>query len=64
MSIQLKVPSMACGACADTITQAVKQIDASATVVADPKTKAVQVETQASETAVKEAIEAAGYPIG
>jgi copper chaperone len=62
MSIQLKVPSMACAACADTITQAVKQIDDSATIAADPKTKVVQVETQASEAAVKQAIEAAGYP--
>lgn len=64
MSIQFKVPSMACSACVDTITQAVKQVDASAAIAADPKTKVVQVDTQASEVAVKQAIEAAGYPVG
>nr|WP_290226952.1 heavy-metal-associated domain-containing protein [Trichocoleus desertorum] len=64
MSIQFKVPSMACSACVDTITQAVKQVDDSAAIAADPKTKVVQVETQASEATVKQAIEAAGYPVG
>lgn len=63
MTHQLKVPSMACSACADTITKAVKTIDADATVQADPKTKFVNVETQASEAAIKDAIAAAGYPV-
>lgn len=54
---------MACSACADTITKAVKTIDADATVQADPKTKFVNVETQASEAAIKDAIAAAGYPV-
>lgn len=63
MTLQLKVPSMACSACADTITKAVKTIDADATVQADPKTKVVNVETQASEAAIKDAIAAAGYPV-
>ncbi len=63
MTLQLKVPSMACSACADTITKAVKTIDADATVQADPKTKFVNVETQASEAAIKDAITAAGYPV-
>lgn len=63
MTLQLTVPSMACSACADTITKAVTAIDPAAKVDADPKTKRVVVETQHSETAVKEAITAAGYPV-
>ncbi|MCA1990675.1 MAG: heavy-metal-associated domain-containing protein [Coleofasciculus sp. S288] len=63
MTVELKVPSMACSACADTITKAVKTVDANATVQADPKTKLVSVETQASEAAIKEAIASAGYPV-
>lgn len=63
MTLELKVPNMACSACADTITKAVQAIDPNAVVQADPKTKQVQVETQASETAIKEAIAAAGYPV-
>ena len=61
MIVQLKVPNMACGACADTITQAVLKIDPKASVKADPQTKQVTIETQASESSVKEAISAAGY---
>ncbi len=62
MTIQLKVPNMACGACAKTITQAVVDIDPKASVRADPKTKQVIVESNASESSVREAIAAAGYP--
>ena len=62
MTIQLKVPNMACGACSKTITQAVQEIDPTAEVQADPKTKEVKVETQANESSIREAIAAAGYP--
>jgi copper chaperone len=63
MTLQLQVPSMACSACSDTITNAVMAIDSTATVQADPKTKQVKIETQASEAAIKNAVEAAGYPV-
>ena len=62
MTIELKVPNMACGACAKTITQAVIDLDPKASVKADPKTKQVTVNTQAPESSVKEAISAVGYP--
>ncbi|MBC5793978.1 MAG: heavy-metal-associated domain-containing protein [Sphaerospermopsis kisseleviana] len=62
MTIKLTVPGMACSACANNITNAVKAVDANANVEADPKTKLVNVDTQASETAIKEALVAAGYP--
>jgi copper chaperone len=63
MILQLTVPSMACGACADTIAKAVATLDPTATVQADPKTKRVSVETQVAEDSVKQAIAAAGYPV-
>ncbi|MGE5655280.1 MAG: heavy-metal-associated domain-containing protein [Actinomycetota bacterium] len=62
MALQLRVPKIACSACVDTVTKAVKTVDPSASVQADPKTKMVSVETKASETAVKEAIAKVGYP--
>jgi copper chaperone len=62
MTIKLTVPGMACSACANNITNAVKTVDPDANVEADPKTKLVNVDTQASETAIKEALVAAGYP--
>lgn len=55
MALQLTVPKMACSACVNTITKAVKTV-ANATVQAEPKTKLVSVETQANVTAIKEAM--------
>ncbi|MFB2838777.1 heavy-metal-associated domain-containing protein [Floridanema evergladense] len=61
--MELKVPSMACSACSDTITKAIKTIDPNAVVQADPKTKLVNVETEKPETEIREAIASAGYPV-
>lgn len=63
MTLQLKVSSMACSACSNTITNAVMAIDPTATVQADLKTKQVKIETQLSEATIKNAVEAAGYPV-
>lgn len=63
MTLQLQVPNLACSACGDTIAKAIKAIDPAATIQADPKTKQVNVDTQATETAVKQAIATAGYTV-
>ena len=63
MTLQFQVPSMACEACAETITKAVTVLDPQAQVQADLKTKQVTIETQAQELAVRDAIAAAGYPV-
>jgi copper chaperone len=63
MTLQLTVPNMACSACSDTITKAIQAIDPTATVQADTKTKQVNIETQAAETAIKQAIIDAGYTV-
>ncbi len=60
-TIELKVPSMACSACADTITKAVKALDATATVNADLSTKLVSITTSQPEAEIKSVIAAAGY---
>ncbi|MES1025480.1 heavy-metal-associated domain-containing protein [Gloeocapsa sp. BRSZ] len=62
MTFTLKVPKMACSACVNTITQAIRSVDTNATVQAEPKTKLVNIETQASATAIKEALASVGYP--
>ena len=61
--LAIKVPNMACAACAETITKAVQAIDDQASVQADPKTKDVQINSTASADDIKQAIEAAGYTI-
>ncbi|MEG4418083.1 heavy-metal-associated domain-containing protein [Microcoleus sp. LAD1_D5] len=62
MTLQLKVPKMACSACATTITKAVQAIDSASTVEADLKTKLVTIQTAKSEIEVRKAIASAGYP--
>ena len=52
---------MACGSCAKTITNAVKEVDQNAKIEADPKTKQVAVETESSEASIKQAIKNVGY---
>lgn len=61
MIIELKVPDMACDACAKTITQAVLALDSQALVKADSQTKGVTIDTSVSESSVKKAIAEAGY---
>jgi copper chaperone len=63
MKFQLKVPDMTCGGCVSTITNAIKTVDANASIHGDPKTKIVLVETESSEVAIKSAVMAAGYPV-
>lgn len=63
MTLQFTVPNMACSACSDTITQAIRAIDPDAEVKADLKTKLVDIETQAAEADVKQAITTAGYTV-
>jgi copper chaperone len=63
MILQLKVPKMACSACAKTITKALQNIDPIAIVEADTKTKLVKIQTSKSENIVREAIASAGYPV-
>lgn len=63
MALAMKVPSMACQDCATTITEAIKTVDDQAHVNIDLATKQVRVESQASESSIKQAITATGYAI-
>lgn len=63
MILQFTVPDMVCSACSDTIAKVMIALDPTASVQADPKTKLVNVETQASEAAIKDAVTDAGYQV-
>ena len=63
MTIQLKVPSIVCDGCADTITKAITELDSGAKVNVNVETKEVSTETSASESAVREAITAKGHTV-
>ncbi|AFY69282.1 heavy metal transport/detoxification protein [Thalassoporum mexicanum PCC 7367] len=63
MNLNLKVPDMACSACAETITNAIVAIDSSAQITADLTTKEVSIETQHPEADIRTAIISAGYTV-
>ncbi|WP_013324322.1 heavy-metal-associated domain-containing protein [Gloeothece verrucosa] len=63
MALELKVPSIACSGCADTITKAIKTVEPEANVKVDVEAKTVAVEAKASEESIKQAITATGHTI-
>jgi len=63
MSLQLKVPSIVCEGCAETITKAIKSVSAEAQVNVDISAKTVKVEGAQSEDSIKQAIVATGHTV-
>ncbi|MDJ0731329.1 MAG: heavy-metal-associated domain-containing protein [Crocosphaera sp.] len=63
MTITLKVPSIACGGCADTITKAIEGQKPEAKVSVDVESKMVTVDTDASTATIKEIITEAGHTV-
>ena len=63
MAIQLKVSSIVCQGCADTITEEIKVHEPEANVKVDIEKKMVTVETGASEESIRQAITATGHTV-
>lgn len=63
MTIELKVPSIACQVCAETITKAIKNSEPNAKVNVNIDTKIVIVETNTSESKIKQIILEAGHTL-
>lgn len=59
--IALNVPTIKCEGCAEAITNEIKTHDPNAQVNVDVENKIVNVETSATEAAVKDIITAAGH---
>ena len=63
MALKLKVPSIVCDGCADTITETIVTMAPDAKVEVDIKAKTVTVEADASEETIKQAIVATGHTV-
>lgn len=63
MSVQLKVPSMVCQGCVDTITKVITTEDSDATVDANLDEKLVTVDASMSKESIKQLITAAGHEV-
>ncbi len=64
MSMTFKVPSIKCEGCGDTITKEIKVHDENANVKVDIEKKTIEVDSEMSESSVKQAITATGHEIG
>jgi copper chaperone len=62
-SFAITVPDMACGACADTITRAVKEIDPAAAVDPNLDSKVVKISSAVHQETLTKAIKKAGYTV-
>lgn len=63
MTINLKVPSMVCDGCVDTVKEAIKTHEPRANVSINLDTKQVEVDTKASEESIVQIITAAGHTV-
>ena len=61
MSLEIKVPSIACEVCGNTITKAIESEQSDAKVTVDVANKIVTVDTSATEAEIKSIIVAAGH---
>lgn len=61
--LKLKVKGMSCGHCAQTVTRAVEALPGIERALVDLAAGEVSVEGKAEETAVRRAIEEAGYEV-
>ncbi|MDJ0635191.1 MAG: heavy-metal-associated domain-containing protein [Xenococcaceae cyanobacterium MO_188.B29] len=61
--IELKVPSMVCEGCVETVTKAIKTHEPDATVNVDLDSKQVNIDTQASVESIKQIIVATGHEV-
>jgi copper chaperone len=61
MTVQLKVPSMVCSSCVNSVTKALNRLEEDAHVNIDLENKIVTMDGKSSEDAMKKAIRAIGH---
>ncbi len=57
----VRIPSISCGHCVRTITEAIKALDPAATVNVEMDSKIVSIDTQAAPAAITASLASAGY---
>ncbi len=60
--MQFHLDDMTCSGCARTVTKAIQMIDPNASIVTNPPTRHVEVQTSASEEQIVAALHEAGFP--
>jgi copper chaperone len=60
--MQFKIENMTCGGCASSVTKAIRSVDPSARVTADPGTRTVEIISDQPRDLFESCLEQAGYP--
>ncbi|MFU0507834.1 heavy-metal-associated domain-containing protein [Pseudaminobacter sp. NGMCC 1.201702] len=60
--MELNIERMTCGGCAKSVTKAIQSVDSNAKIDTDPAARAVKIETTATQAAILQVLEEAGYP--
>jgi copper chaperone len=60
--MQFRIDNMTCSGCARAVTAAVRTLDPTATVKADPPARIVQIDSVRAEAELRAALSAAGFP--
>jgi len=63
MFLKLSVPSIGCASCIETITKAIHAVDASAIIAGEAASKSLDIESQLSESKIRELIAIAGHKV-
>ena len=58
----LKIENMTCGGCARSVTKAIHSVDPAAKVESNPAARSIKVETTATQAALLQVLEEAGFP--
>ncbi|MBN8975953.1 MAG: heavy-metal-associated domain-containing protein [Rhizobiales bacterium] len=60
--MDFKIENMTCGGCARSVTKAIQSVDPSAKVETNPAARSVKIETTATQAALLQVLEEAGFP--
>ncbi|AVA26114.1 heavy-metal-associated domain-containing protein [Rhizobium sp. NXC24] len=60
--MELRIENMTCGGCARSVTKAIQSVDPDAKIETNPDARTVKIETTASQSALQQILEKAGYP--
>ncbi len=60
--MQFHLDNMTCGGCARTVTKVIQNLDPEASIVTDPPTRKVEIQTLLSVDLISDALREAGFP--
>lgn len=60
--MDFRIENMTCGGCARSVTKAIQSVDPSAKVETNPAARSVKIETTATQAALLQVLEEAGFP--